>query len=621
MKLGKAFVDSVTMAKKHTFLHMPHIRGWGARLTLLYILLIVAFFVLLTRLFHLAIVMGDENRSLSEENRIREVTIHAPRGILYDRRGQPLVKNITAYRNTHLCDDQVLCQPHNTLTTESNPTPAGSIYLERDYIREYVYPAETAHVLGYLGEVSLEELAYPSYLYRDYLLGDRIGRLGLESVFESELRGKDGKELIEVDSQDNRLRTLGKIDAVPGQDLELTLDIVLQRVAFAGLGENPGAVVVSKPKTGEVLVLVSTPSFSPNQIHTGLTDREFTALFEASDRPLFNRAISGAYPPGSTFKIITAAAGLESGQVTKETRIEDTGILTIGSFSFSNWYFSQYGKTEGQVDIVKAIARSNDIYFYKLGEMVGVEKLATWGNRFGIGQKSGVELPGEAEGVMPDPEWRKKVKGEDWYLGDTYHLAIGQGELATTPLQVNLWTNAIASGGVWCRPTLLKASREVSRSEIGLRRTGSGSTRRNCQDLEISKETNQIIIEGMSRACAKDGGWGYQGTGWPLFDFTVLKENLGEAHGVGQRFQVPIACKTGTAEFGDPKNRTHAWFTAFAPIPADFITGMRQMPETQDKLITGEPEIAVTVLVEAGGEGSSVAAPIAKKILEEWFKR
>ena len=287
--------------------------------------------------------------------------------------------------------------------------------------------------------------------------------------------------------------------------------------------------------------------------------------------------------------------------------------MRVGDFSFGNWYFLQYGGIEGAVDIVKAIARSNDIYFYKLGETTGVATIAEWGKRLGVGQKTGIDIGGEAEGVMPDPVWKKKVRKEDWYLGDTYHLAIGQGDLTVTPLQVNMWTNVIASGGELCKPTLLKAISE-KREAIS-----------NCRDLKIKKETIDLITEGMRRACYRGDDVPYQGTGWPLFDFTVMRETLSESGGAGEKRAVPVACKTGTAEFGlpaqagDPDNKTHAWFTAFAPLPSEALA--KEGSLTDSATITGEPEIVVTVLVEKGGEGSSVAGPIAKKILEEWFKR
>lgn len=590
VKLGKAFSDSVTIEKRMRNHSSPPLTGWGARITLLYILLIGLFFLLLVRLFHLTIVKGAENRRLSESNRIRTAIIHAPRGIFKDRTGKPLVENIPAYRITGPCADESNCRLR--LISQEEWQKSGqkiSALFEKDYLRHYLYSYELSHVFGYLNEITDEEIHNPLYQYQDYLFGDRIGRVGLESVYERRLRGVDGKELLEVDAQNNVLRHLGQVNPIPGEDIVLSLDESLQKTAYEALGENPGAVIVTKTKTGEVLALVSTPSYDSNKIQEGMTPSEYQELIKSSDQPLFNRAISGVYPPGSTFKLVAALAGLASGKITAQTTFEDTGILRIGEFSFGNWYFLQYGKTEGMVDFLRAIARSNDIYFYKVGETVGVDTLSEWGKRLGIGQKTGIELPGEAEGVMPDPVWRKKVRNEEWYLGDTYHLAIGQGDLQTTPLQVNRWTSVIASGGELCDFTLLKTNQEK------------------CTNLGIKKENIALVKEGMRRACYRGDDVPYQGTGWPFFDFSISNNNDNKDH---KRY-IPVACKTGTAEFGDPDNKTHAWFTAFAPLPV----------KAADDTITGDPEIVVTVLLEKGGEGSTNAGPIAKKIFEEWFKR
>ena len=352
---------------------------------------------------------------------------------------------------------------------------------------------------------------------------------------------------------------------------------------------------MSKPTTGEVLALYSSPSFNPNGFTLGQTNEQYQALTTNPDEPMFFRAIGGAYPPGSTFKLVTAVSALEEGAVRPDTLIEDTGVINIGPFSYPNWFFLQYGKTDGLVDMVKAIQRSNDIYFYKAGEAVGIERLNRWARKLGVGRPLGIEIAGEAAGLMPDPAWKKErftsradleARNHLWFLGDTYHVAIGQGYLLTTPLQVNTWTNSIANGGKLCRPTIKKGVRD-------------------CHDLGIGEETIGVITEGMKKACETGG------TGLPLFNFKV-----GAAH-------VPVACKTGTAEFGDPDNKTHAWFTVFAPIPV-LGSGLEkregQTPSDTER-ISGEPEISITVLVEGAGEGSDVAAPIAKKILEEWFRR
>ena len=620
LKLGKAFSDNVEKVRHRRVEHgSQRIIGWGARITLFYLLLILGFFLLGVRLFHLTLVRGNEYRKLAQENRIRNSTIHAPRGIFFDRRSVPLVENIPGYRLTGPCPE--------TATLNKEALPAGNkcakkfftqnelarvnispdyYLLEKDYFRKYLEPYVTTHVLGYLTEINGEELTNPFYAYQGYQAGDRMGRMGLEETLEKNLRGVDGRELIEVDAQGKKVRTLGQVEPVPGQNFTLTIDADLQKQAFMALGENSGGVVVTRPKSGEVLALVSTPGFDANRFHLGLSQGEYLKLVESPDKPLLNRVIAGVYPPGSTFKIIAAVGALAEKKIDKNTVFEDTGVLTVGNFSFGNWYYRQYGKKEGMVDVLKAIARSNDIFFYKLGEALGIEAMASWGKKFGLGKKTGIELSGEAEGLMPDPIWRQKLTGQKWYLGDTYNVGIGQGDMLTTPLQVNLWTNAIAGGGILCKPTLIKSQNPNLNDQ-------------NCRDLSIKKETIDLVTEGMRRACYRGDDIAYQGTGWPFFDFTVVKETLSEGGGKAVRQTVPVACKTGTAETSDKTDKTHAWFTAFAPLPAEALAKAGTI--TNVPTITGEPEIVVTVLVELGGEGSSVAGPIAKKIMEEWFKR
>lgn len=554
MKLGQAFVDAVIIEEKTARrFGTPQTPSWwlGAGRALLFTtILFIALFVLVWRLFDLTLIQGHQLRGLAESNRTRELIRHAPRGRILDRTGKILADNIP--------------------TTRMN-----GIYLESDYTRTYAGSTANFHVVGYTGEISESELLDPYYQLRGYRPGDRMGKTGAEAVFEERLRGKDGKELVEITSSGTITRTLGRVEEISGEDIVLSVD---GGIALAALHAFPpqekGAVIVTKPETGEILALYSHPSLDTNIFTQSISRANYDALVESPDQPMFNRGIGGVYPPGSTFKIVTAIAALEEGAITAKTLIEDVGVLKIGPYSFPNWYFLKYGKTDAAVDIVKALERSNDIFFYKAGEAVGITKLGEWAKRLGIGSTLDIELPGEASGLMPDPSWKatwfntqadREARNDQWYLGDTYHVSIGQGYLLTTPLQVNAWTNVVANGGRLCRPTIKK---EVN----GKRQTA------NCKELGIKKETIELITTGMKKACEPGG------TGWPLFNFTV-----------------PVACKTGTAEFGDPENRTHAWFTAFAPIV--------------------EPEISVTVLVEGAGEGSDIAAPIAKKILEEWFGR
>ena len=625
MKLGKAFSDNLIVEKK-TVTRIPKADtgSWwaGAGRVLIFATgLLIFFFILGWRLFDLTIVRGHEFRALADGNRTRELTVHAPRGTLIDRTGKPLTLNQPSYRLlrpceeagvTHECITQLTKEEGEKLQAEG--LPAGH-FLEVDFLRQYALGDKAAHVLGYIGELSAEELESPYYRDRNYSLGSRIGRMGAEAVFEERLRGRDGKQLVEVDSAGNILRTLGTQKEVAGEDIALSLDASLsQVVADAFPAGEKGAIIVSKPSTGEVLAMYASPSFSPNKFVSGLTTDEYQTIMENPDLPMFNRAIGGVYPPGSTFKIVTSLGVLEEGAMTGETMVEDTGVITIGAFTFPNWYFKQYGKTDGMVDVIKGLGRSNDIFFYKAGEALGITKLAAWAKKVGIGMPLGIELAGEAGGLMPDPAWKntrfntpadREARNNEWYLGDTYHVSIGQGYLLTTPIQVNAWANIIATNGRLCRPTIEKQG-------VGYRGRGAGD----CKDIGVSEETLRLITEGMRESCATGG------TGWPLFNFSITRPpsdvRVQETTSSAQRVAVPVACKTGTAEFGDPNDHTHAWITAFAPIPEEYIPAEVKATESY---LSGDPEISVTVLVEGAGEGSNVAGPIAKKIFEEWFGR
>lgn len=549
--------------------------------------------LLFVRLFVLMILHGPRYRALAQENRVHETRIAAPRGILYDRNGIPLVRNIPIFIGDQ--DDIVY----------EKPPERPDVHWIEAVGRDYPYGPAFSHVVGYVGEISGDQLK--EFRYQSYRAGDVIGKMGIEDVKDREIRGTDGKELMETDALGQKVRRLGIKPPVAGDNLTLTLHRDLQLAAAAALGELPGAIIATIPSTGELLVLYSSPSFDPNALVRG----EGSAILQRTDQPLFDRAVSGQYPPGSTFKIITAVAALESRSISHDTYYEDTGVLTVGSFSFGNWYHSQYGKTEGSLNIVGALKRSNDIFFYHAAQATGIETLAGWAKTFGLGKPLGIDLTGEMSGLMPDPVWSESVKKEPWYLGNTYHVAIGQGDVLATPLQVNSWAGVIATGGKLCRPHVLQ-------------------NKNDCKDVGISRGTIDLIREGMKQACAPGG------TGWPLFKFkvknpsyasaeTAVRENAEafagrtkytidnidyfeptEGSGSGELkkeswVEIPVACKTGTAEFGHPENKTHAWLTAYAPLV--------------------NPQISVTVLVEQGGEGSTNAAPIAKKVLEAWFTR
>jgi penicillin-binding protein 2 len=360
-----------------------------------------------------------------------------------------------------------------------------------------------------------------------------------------------------------------------------------------------GAVVVSTPD-GQILAMVSRPTYDPNlftldETYKAASDSAYqtveSMILDSENQPLLDRAIGGTYPPGSTFKIVTAISGLENNVIDGDFHITDTGILKVGDFSFANWYFTQYGRTDGEVNVIKALSRSNDIYFYKLGQMLGVDKLSETARKFGLGEQLGIDLGGEMTGLVPSKKWKKDTLNEDWYLGDNYHYGIGQGYLLTTPLQVNSWTQVVANGGTLYQPRLIKNQEsKIKNKEL------------------LSKETLSLVREGMLDSC-RDGG-----VAFPFFGYSVKNQALKSKIDGKDFFEakpatgsavtkdsvgISVACKTGTAQHGGEDTKPHAWITLFAPAY--------------------HPEVVVTVLVESAGEGSSVAGPIAKKVLDAYF--
>ena len=520
--------------------------------------------LLASRLFYLTLILGGKYQTMAEENRLVMEKISAPRGIIFDRDREPLAVNLPQY----FLGEKAISRDEY-LKNKANNQEARLVYR-----RYYPFGASFTHLLGYLGPVNEEELKENNDCGA-YSPDDWKGRGGVEEEYECWLRGEAGKRLIETDIQGKNLREIGRQEEKPGKDLTLTISSKLQQKAASLLGEKQGAVVVANPQNGEVLALASSPSFDPNLFTYKRDEGKIEALLSDRRNPFLNRVISARFPPGSVFKLVTAIAALEEGVIDGQTRIEDTGVIEVGDFRYANWYFLQYGKKEGLVDLVTAIKRSNDVFFYRVGEGLGAEKLAFWAKNFYLDRPTGVDLPAEVAGLVPSPQWKKETKGEDWFLGNTYHFAIGQGDLALTPLQINMMTNVFANGGNFCVPFVVKE------------KEGEPAVKEKCSSLSLKKENLDLVIEGMREACspalATDG---VGGTAYPFFDFKVRGE------------ENKVACKTGTAEVGEES--AHAWFTAFAPID--------------------NPEISVTVFLEEGGEGSQEAAPIAREILEEYFK-
>ena len=515
--------------------------------------LVVSFGTLTVTLINLSLIKGSYYQGLARDNKVVENKIPAERGQIIDRKGRVMAKSIYDYFKMD-GDNKVYLSSGNFQGYKFEGKE-----LSYDLERQYTYNESAGLVTGYVGQLTADELKNGKCgLTLDH--EEMIGRGGIEEYFDCDLRGVDGRRLVEVDAKGRYVRELGSEEPVKGKDINLSLDAYWQEKIYKLLNGRKASVVMSDPRTGKIIALVSSPGFDANAFsqQNNLKIKEY--LSDKVNLPLLNRADGVRYGPGSVFKIVMSAAGLEAGVIDQNTLIEDTGIIKIGDYSYSNWLYSRNGGTDGMVNIVKAIKRSNDIFFYKLGEKLGVDNIKFWANQFGYGQKTGVELVGENAGLVPDNQWKKDVKGESWYLGDTYHLSIGQGFLGVTPLQVNQTTNVIATNGTKCKMSILKDSSPE------------------CQKLNIKSSTIATIKEGMLEACHSGG------TAWPLFNFKTT-----------------LACKTGTAEVGDGSKDTHAWLTAYGPVE--------------------NPEVSITVMVERGGEGSDVAAPIVGDILKEWFNQ
>lgn len=589
MKHGIAFADSIRTEKiKRRYRpdeNPPEMRG-----RVLFVLLAAAVIILFLKLISLQIIKGSYYRNLSDSNRIRTKIIYAPRGVLFDRNGIPLVYNLPGFRQTEGTKTTLLDRD-KALDLIAKGTPDISI----DSLRHYPYKDALAHIIGYLGQITASDLKSPRYT--EYALTDLIGKSGLEYQYENFLRGVNGKQLLEVDATGKEVRVLGQTDPIPGQNLALTIDAKLQQAAYDAMnGVKAGAVVISTPD-GQILSLISKPSFDPNlftmgeSYQRGSSSASIETVLTSSSQPLLNRVIDGTYPPGSTFKIVMAAGALESHKIDEKYEFDDKGKLMIGPYSYSNWYFTQYGRAEGNINVVRALTRSNDTFFYELADKIGLSTIVNYASKMGVGKRLGIDLPGETAGVLPDAQWKRENIGEDWYTGDTYIYGIGQGYLLTTPLQVNAWTQVIANGGTLYTPRLLKNTRPQVLTQKFL-----------------SDKTVDLVRQGMIGAC--DLG----GTAWPLFNFKVQNTKIKDdgknflpapeatvSGGLKDYHHVVIACKTGTAEHGDATTEPHAWLTLFAPAY--------------------DPQIVVTVLNESSGEGSNEAGPVVKKILEAYFSR
>ena len=458
------------------------------------------------------------------------------------------------------------------------------VFLSNKISREYIFPVldektgdkalSFSHLLGYTGKISESEF---NKLGDDYSVIDYIGKSGLEYSWEKDLKGVPGRKNIEVDALGRQKKVVNEVPAQDGANLRLAIDADLQRKTEAvvdnylkKLNLHRASVIIMNPQTGEVLSLVSVPSYDNNLFAKGIKQEDYQKYLNDPEQPLFNRAISGEFPSGSTFKLVVSSAALQEKIITETTSFVSTGGLRLGQWFFPDWKAGGHGVT----NVKKALADSVNTFFYYIGGGyqdfvgLGVDRLAKYAKLFGMGLPSGIDLPNEASGFVPTADWKKATKGEGWYIGDTYHFAIGQGDVLVTPLQVANYTAAVANGGKLMEPHIVSGILDSNNNVV--REIAPKVIR----DNFIDAANINIVRDGMRQ--------------------TVL---TGSARSL-QAVPVPMAGKTGTAQWST-KKAPHAWFTGFAPFD--------------------NPQIVITVLVEEGREGSTVAVPIAKEILQWYF--
>ena len=585
------------------------------KLTIVQYVIVAVLLVLLSGLWRLQVVGAQNYRTLAEQNRIRKVPILAPRGKLFDREGRLLVDNYPSVscflvrepgrdlradfplisRGLHMTTEQLestlahyaLAPKYEPIPLKQDITPDEVEFIEshRDELPELetideqrrLYPRNgfAANLIGYVGEVSDDMLNDPRYAY--YEPGDVVGKSGVEQSYDQLLRGTDGSQDIIVDSHGREVGLLGREPAVPGQGLKLTIDLDIQRAAEAAMGDRNGAIVAIDPHTGSVLALVSRPSFDPNDFSVRVSRDEWNKLITDPRHPLLDKVIQAQLAPGSTFKIIMSLAGLEN-NVAQDLKVNCTG----GANFFGRFFACD--KRHGPVDILHAIPLSCDTYYYTLAERLGIEKIAYWAHKVGIGQKTGIDLPGEVNGTMPSEEWKMKTFHEKWYAGEVISVGIGQGAVAISPIQLVRAIAGIASGGVLKRPHVVEPDQLPAdfRQAIYDSYPGSGDV-----TIPISPAVWETITEGMA-----------------------LTTNSGTA--VASHLEnIDFAGKTGTAQvvnhsagmksLGTGAERANAWFVGIAP--------------------RRNPDIAVVVLVEHGGWGAEASAPLAARVIEAFVDK
>ena len=577
--------------------------------------------LLVVRLWHLQIQQGSDYLERSESNRIRIQQLAAPRGNLLDRHGETLVTNRPRFNVIWIREDaphpdEVIKQLARILELdlselldliragaeqprfiptrlkedidwrtlvriENNSFNLPGVQIEVQPSRDYLQGNMASHLVGYLGEINPQELA--EHQGQNYRSGDSIGKMGLEKLFESHLRGEKGLSYVEVDVRGFTQKQLQTYEPLPGNDLQLTLDIEIQKAAEAGLAGRAGAVVVMEVNSGRILALASAPHLPLDKFVGGIPVSVWRGLLDDQRAPLLNKPVQGQYAPGSTYKVVTALAALEEGVVNEETTHFCSGSIVFGGRRYHCWQ----RRGHGNLNLKQAMTQSCDIYFYQVGQRLGVDTLARYARLLGLGRKAGIVLEHEKEGLVPSAAWKLQRHREPWQDGETMSIAIGQGFNLTTPLQVTRMIAAVANGGRLYRPKLVAAIRDP---EGVLLREFEPEIEHDVTAIRTS--TWRLLQESLESAVGGERATGRSAR---------LKE-------------IKVAGKTGTSQVvrlahfehleGEEipyQFRDHAWFTAYAPAEA--------------------PEVAVTVLVEHGGGGGSVAAPLAKTVLEAYFRQ
>ncbi|MBI2998553.1 MAG: penicillin-binding protein 2 [Deltaproteobacteria bacterium] len=601
--------------------HFTSHRGLGPRFRrrtrFLTTLVSIVFLLLGGRLFFLQVLQGERFTYLAENNRIRLKKIPGTRGMVFDRNGQLLVDSRPSFDLLFVPEDAT--EPEMTLKYlarvlgrdeagllnilgESKGRPLfEEIVLGRDVDwrtvvavethhlelpgvtlrmrprRSYLNNGAAAHLLGYIGEIGPKQLN--ALKEKGYSVRDDIGRFGLEKSWESFLRGRGGGQQMEVNALGQKVRILGEVEEVPGNNVYLTLDRDLQGSAYEALQGKQGAIVALDARSGATLALASSPPFDPNVFARGIGADEWHALVKDKMQPLNNRAVQGQYPPASTFKIVLAIAALEEGLIQPETRIFDPGYYVVGNRTFRDWKKGGHG----WVDLHKAIVESCDVYFYQLGQRLGIDRIAKYARLLGLGDKTGIALDDEKSGLIPDSEWKRKRFGQPWFPGETPSAAIGQGYVSVTPLQMANLLAAVANGGTLYRPWFVRKVETLDGRLI--------------REYGPEKIRSVALKEGTLKHIRN-----------------ALRDVVNSGSGTGGKAMsnlIEIAGKTGTAQVAEMRGgfvnserlpyeiRDHAWFVGYAPAE--------------------NPEIAVAVLVEHGGRGGSAAAPLAKMVIEKYF--